>query len=543
MVISIILLAGALALLTLIGPGIIIAAGAMIIAAGAILILAAAVAVIAVAIFALSILPMDHVANAASSLIKVLVAMAGVLAILSLLGPGVLIAGGAILLAGIGIFALCSGLAELALTLPTLAAGLQMLTGLDLKGVGKGMGSLAWGLTKLGIGSWISNLGSEGYAALLSLASALRLMETLDFEKLTDKDHGLGALGKALSKFGTAGIKLNWGDMGLLGAGAAFSSLAVGLGDLVPVLSSMGQIEDISSFPSLLNSITNSIKPLGDKKVIAATKSFETVGNSMYTTMTALMSFPPELPPALIDLMSFLQNGLSEEQIAAANAMPQVLNEMLKTVNDNKQNFETIGGNITVGIANGILSRTAEAANAMKTMASALQKSFTVSLQIHSPSRVMEELAGYIPMGIARGIQNGTPQIAESIQNAMAPVLSEVENASGVGANYTPSIKPVMDLNDVRAGLYRADRMFMGSSVGTISGLNGMNINGDAINYNMSNRDVLAELKNLEEQIGGLNEAIGNMQIILDSGLLVGGISQQMDKQFGVMDMRNRRGN
>lgn len=541
--VGLLLMAGALAVLTLLGPGVIIAAGAMLIASVAIGILAVAIVAIAAAIFALSILPMDHVSNAASSLVKVLLVMGIALAVLSFLGPGVLIAAGAILLAGIGIFALCTGLAELALTLPSLAAGLQMLTGLDLTGVGKGMGKLAWGLARLGMGGWINNLGSDGYAALVPLASALRLLEQLDYEKLTNKDHGLAALGKALKQFGGAGIRLNWGDMGLLGAGPAFTSLSVGLKDLVPVLESLGQVGDLSGPLRLINEISNSLKPLGDKKLTKGVEAFKQVGDSMYTTMTAMVSFPQELPPAFVDLMNFLQNGLTDEQIKAANVMPTVLNEMIKTVNAHKQNFETIGGNITAGIANGILSRTAEAANAMRTMASALQKSFTVSLQIHSPSRVMEDLAGYIPMGIARGIQNGTPQIAASIQNAMAPVLSEVENASAVGQSYTPNIKPVMDLNDIRAGIYRADRMFMGSSVGTISGLNGMNIDGDAINYNMSNRDVLAEMKNLEEQISGLNEAIGNMQIILDSGLLVGGISQQMDKQFGVMDMRNRRGN
>ena len=538
---GLVLLGGSLALLSLVGPGVIIAAGAMVIAAGAILILSAAIAVIAVSLFALSILPMDRISNSATELIKVLASMAIVLGLLSLLGPGVLAAGGAILLAGLGVLALCSGLAELGLTLPSLAAGLRMLEGIDLTGVGKGMGKLAWGLAKLGMGGWINNIGSEGYASLIPLASALRMLELLDLEKLTNKDHGLAQLGTALKKFGGAGIRLNWGDMGLLGAGPAFSALAVGLTDLMPVLETMSRIEDFETPLAMFDRIGESVKRLG--KASTYFEEIVSVGRGMVMITESLTTFPAELPPALTDLINFLQNGLTEEQIRNSFGIGEVLNSISQAVEGYKSNFETIGGNITIGIANGILSRTAEASNAMRSMASALQRSFTVSLQIHSPSRVMEQLAGYIPMGIARGIQNGTPQIAESIQTAMAPVLSAVEASSAEGTAYTPSIKPVMDLSDVRNGISNANRMFMGSSVGNISGLNGIHVNGDAINYNMANTDVVSELRSLEEQIVVLNTTIANMKLVLDSGQLVGGIASQMDKQFGVMDLRRGRGN
>ena len=54
---------------------------------------------------------------------------------------------------------------------------------------------------------------------------------------------------------------------------------------------------------------------------------------------------------------------------------------------------------------------------------------------------------------------------------------------------------------------------------------------------------VVNEIQALSSRIDMLGEAITNMQVVLDTGVLVGATSAKMDSQFGIMSMRRGRGN
>ena len=47
----------------------------------------------------------------------------------------------------------------------------------------------------------------------------------------------------------------------------------------------------------------------------------------------------------------------------------------------------------------------------------------------------------------------------------------------------------------------------------------------------------------LSNKVDALGQQMANMQVVLDSGLLVGGIAGNMDRQLGTMSMRRGRGN
>ena len=54
---------------------------------------------------------------------------------------------------------------------------------------------------------------------------------------------------------------------------------------------------------------------------------------------------------------------------------------------------------------------------------------------------------------------------------------------------------------------------------------------------------VLEEMQSMGKRIDALGEAITNMQIVLDSGTLVGATSAKMDARLGVLAARKGRGN
>ena len=58
----------------------------------------------------------------------------------------------------------------------------------------------------------------------------------------------------------------------------------------------------------------------------------------------------------------------------------------------------------------------------------------------------------------------------------------------------------------------------------------------------LNNDDVVAELESLRNDISGLQDAIKSMQVVLDSGELVGGIAEDMDTALGMRAIVNSRG-
>lgn len=526
-----------------------------------------------------------------ATMIGTLVAMAAVLGVLSLLGPKILIAAGAILAVGFAIKIACEGFVKLSEGMVVLAGALNMLPADgSLETLGKGMGKVAGGLAKIAAAGLIfpNNLADK-FEALVPLASAMTLMSDIDFAPLADKEHGMPAAAKAIKSFGGlfgVGMSMLWGSSGLIAAGPGLLSLGEGLRNLAPGMQAFSAIEnpeavantlkelafavttlDTNStfgnrdyLPQLaenLTKIANAISGLSADQVqairnlgAALSDAFtENSGQAAAALQTELTSLQQTLETGseqfIIAARRFpmhIQSGIEDNAVIAENAMKKLIWDMCAAANSDevRNNLRIIGGNIAIGIANGITSRTQEAANAMRRLASALQTSFTVSLQIRSPSRVFENLAEYIPQGIARGIQNGENGIADSMASSMSGAMNVLDQYSRRG-DLAPTVTPVMDMAGMRRNIRSADRMFNASQMSNFNGLNGLTVSGDAISYNMQNRDVVNEIRNMTDRINRLGEAIQNMQMVLDSGVLVGQIGQQVNRELGTIAMRERR--
>lgn len=574
----------ALALLSLLNPISMIAAGlAMIMVAGAITVLA-----VAFGVFAL--IPAAKLSKITKKIIIALVGLTSALAVLTLLGPGVLAAGAALLMAGLGILAVGAGFASFASGLPVLATGLNMLDGLDLKAIGKGLGSLAWGLTKLGAGGAIASLGDGGFAALLPLASAMELMQNLDYETLTDRKKGLPALGSALGKLGRNGVWLGLGDGGLMASALGFSGLASGLNEMMPALKEFGQLPNIDAMPDQIKALGDAIKNFG--KGAKRSDDILEVGQALSLIVPAISQMPEDAAEKVQQIGEVIGNAIPVNQEAALTAVQSLMDEMVKVVESSLVNFETqannipfslingiekfrqlpiskiryvtndmaneldgrqsdweiLGGNIAVGIANGITGKTADAVRAMSGLASSIQKTFTVSLQIRSPSRVMERLSEYIPAGIARGIQNGSGEVENSVEYVVAPILAALQ-ALMESNDFQPVITPVVDLTNVDRAAGTVGSLFGRTHVRHIdniasSGI-GMGSSSEAIvqDNGAYSREVADQVRGLGSKLDLIGMRLENMQVVLDDGTLVGKMSAPLDRQLSKMYARKGRGN
>ena len=162
-------------------------------------------------------------------------------------------------------------------------------------------------------------------------------------------------------------------------------------------------------------------------------------------------------------------------------------------------------------------------------------------------------------LGIAGGLDRYSKVVSQSAEGigerAVDSAQTMLRGVDGSVFDYidpNPTIRPVLDLSGVRAGvgaiggMLNSDQIVNGGLFQGINfnkGVNSLNFDGARIAGGTNNKDVVSELQMLAGRFDELNEAVSNMKVVLDSGELVGATSHKMDSQLGELAMRRGRGN
>ena len=249
-----------------------------------------------------------------------------------------------------------------------------------------------------------------------------------------------------------------------------------------------------------------------------------------------------------------------------------LLNGMLSTMRNFRGSFNSVGDYLMEGLERGINSKFADI---IKTVAQKTNEIITtmdkVSV-IKSPSKRTERTGRYLMEGLAVGIDNGTPiamdsatSAAESLIRSMSSsVHSEAETRSqelynsllGMYAyvnmainealDTQPTITPVMDLSMIQNGVNGINGMF-GNTYGF--GVNGIGYarsmypsTASMMKTGTQTQPVTASaIQGIREDIRFLGDSISKMQMVMDSGVLVGTIGGGMDRELGsIQKMRER---
>ena len=156
----------------------------------------------------------------------------------------------------------------------------------------------------------------------------------------------------------------------------------------------------------------------------------------------------------------------------------------------------------------------------------------------HSPSRRMLTVGEQLMQGLTNGIydeETGAIKSMTDVYNSMVGVFSNpldyVSKIASGEYQYDPSIRPVLDTSLVARGAYGINSMFDNQNV-TLNGLSG-SIAADIGRLDNSNADIIAELRLLRSDMTAMGEQISNMQVVMDTGRLVGAISNEMDGALG----------
>ena len=273
------------------------------------------------------------------------------------------------------------------------------------------------------------------------------------------------------------------------------------------------------------------------------------IAGSIGTALSGVAAMIPELLPIIAIIAAI--GGAITLLIGNWDEIGEFFNNLV-------QGFIDVGKNIVNGFIEGIKS----AWNAFTDFIGGLFGGVVDFVKgifgINSPSTEFIKIGRYIDEGFAKGIRDGASAVSSSMDDmtssAMDSALRVSEMMHDTLANtdgFATEITPVVDFSTPKdtsnwysssvAGYGKDDAWGSRSSALASEVTVQKNQNGKEP-VDSTRADVVAAIDALSNRVVMMGQSIENMQIVLDSKKLVGGISGQMDSALGVRVQRARRG-
>ena len=169
-------------------------------------------------------------------------------------------------------------------------------------------------------------------------------------------------------------------------------------------------------------------------------------------------------------------------------------------------------------------------------------------IDAHSPSKKFYQSGLWCVLGVQQAIKDNTylatgqmESLGSSMVDAIGRPLDYVSKIASGDIEYDPRIRPVMDLSNIGRTAGDVSSMFANQNV-ALSGITGQ-IAYDMTNLNGSNAAVVAEIQALREDMDYMTDELSNMQIVMDTGALVGSTVGAYDQALGRRSIYSERGN
>lgn len=248
-------------------------------------------------------------------------------------------------------------------------------------------------------------------------------------------------------------------------------------------------------------------------------------------------------------------NGIISSGPRVRNSLVTVLGSALSVSNSFRGNFVSSGSSLMSGLANGIYSNASAPINAARSVANRVLSSTNAALDIHSPSKKYEDIGMYSDLGWANGlikymsvVNSASEKVGNSAYNLMTLAMSQITNAIENESTFSPTIRPVMDLSGIRNdnkvidGILkptRFDDMDTYLSKRTLDGIQ----QGFNRRTGQNGSDLATAVSQLSTRVDDLTYAISNMRVVTETGVIVGQIKTELNREFGKMLSREGRKN
>ena len=243
-----------------------------------------------------------------------------------------------------------------------------------------------------------------------------------------------------------------------------------------------------------------------------------------------------------------LNQGLTENMWTLDGALGQLKGKFSNTFDDIQKQSKNSGINVVKGFSEGVNGSGNEAIKGISKFAKGTIGGLNQTYRINSPSKVTEQIGKFFVEGFSRGVSKMSPRVDNQIHDmadnnihSINDVALQLSNAMEFSDSSQPTIRPVLDLSNIES---RTDSMnsLLDESFRYSLPSNLSNTLTNSISVQNGHSDIVNAIDSLKEDFANLRNAISGMNIVMDSGAVVGSISDKMDKSLGEIAMYKGRG-
>ena len=396
--------------------------------------------------------------------------------------------------------------------------------GTNLEALSDGVKSFTWGgsgsenlgVAATGVGAmadavkkWTGVTVPEGLSDnLSSLANAVK--NICGIEDLSTIVSDMSSLASELSKL--AGI--NYGTIS-----GGLSNLSSSLTDLSSNSSSISGLGSKISTELVepLKNAANDLSSVGTDIVSAISKGINngksTVSSSAKSIASAVVDAikrkNSDCTSAGKTLATKLADGIKNNKNAVSNAAKTAASEAVSGAKEKYSAMETAGTYLGSGFVVGIASKTAAAYAAGYALGAAAAQGVKDGEQAASPSKLGIKAGKWLGEGFIIGIDSMSSAVykagfglGDGAVDSISKSVRGISNLVESGIDSQPTIRPILDLSDVRSGASAIGGMLnFGSSVGVLANVSGINTMMNRRSQNRGNDDVISAINKLGKEL------------------------------------------
>ena len=247
-----------------------------------------------------------------------------------------------------------------------------------------------------------------------------------------------------------------------------------------------GLIKGMQSKMAAVTALSNNIVMSASKAITSKASTFANAGRNLTTKLTT---------------------GITNKKSSVSSAVSSCISSAVSKIRDKYNSFYSAGSYLVTGFANGISENAYRAAAKARAMAQAAEKAARDALDINSPSKVFKKIGSGVPEGFAIGIGMLSGTVKRSVVGMASTAIvstrkamSTILDALNTDMDAQPTIRPVIDLTDVRSGASAINGLFSGTqAIGVQSNLNAINAAMNRKLQNGANDDVVSAINKLND--------------------------------------------
>ncbi len=307
-----------------------------------------------------------------------------------------------------------------------------------------------------------------------------------------------------------------------------------------------------SSFVDMFASAAESMSTVGSQMIQAfstgitenapsVAENAQTLVNNFVAEVTNAISSNTLLIATSIDTLCLnLNTTIANKQGDFNASVTTLLTGVVSTIHEQYNNFYSAGGYMIIGLAEGMKANESLAIEAASDVAAKALKAAKDKLQINSPSKVTYGFGRFFDLGLSGGIydyadrvQKATETISNQALSAAQIIAENIAATMDEDFEYQPTIRPVLDMDEVDSGLNSFDRNFANRSMNLAGSINRVQKAAPADKY--------AESVNpSQNQNGGSNTYNFNQYNYSPKALSRIDLYRQTNNQFAMMKERGK---